>query len=183
MTELLTGRELARYLKLNPVTVHRKALRGEIPALRIGRQLRFDKDQIDKWLLQQSVGTFLRILVIDDDPAIGQLLEDFLERYNYQVVAVTSSADALDLIARSHFDFVFLDFYMPEMDGSQLFCRVRELDKHVPVAIITGYPDSELLKKAMEHGPFLVVSKPFESEDILAAIRSYAHGAAVSTGR
>lgn len=179
MAELLTGRELARYLKLNPVTVHRKALKGEIPAMRIGRQLRFDKDQIDRWLLQQAVGTSLRILVVDDEPAIGRLLEDFLERYDYQVVAVTSSAEALDLVARSHFDFVFLDLYMPEMDGSQLFRRIREMDRQVPVAIITGYPDSELMKKAMEHGPFLVISKPFESEDILAAIRSYTRGAAV----
>lgn len=54
MKELLTTQELAKYLKLRPETVLRIVKRGELPAAKIGRQYRFDRDQIDNWLLQNT---------------------------------------------------------------------------------------------------------------------------------
>lgn len=80
MQELLTPHELARYLKLNHTTVIRKANKGEIPAIKIGKQFRFDKYQIDKWLFQHTVGRQAQILVVDDEPVIGQLFRDSLEK-------------------------------------------------------------------------------------------------------
>ena len=54
MKELLTTQELAKYLKLRPETVLRKSRKGELPAVKIGRQYRFDVDQINNWLLQNA---------------------------------------------------------------------------------------------------------------------------------
>ncbi len=54
MKELLTTQEMASYLKLRPETVLRKARKGELPAVKIGRQYRFDMDQINNWLLQNA---------------------------------------------------------------------------------------------------------------------------------
>lgn len=172
MAELLTVRELAQYLKLNPATVTRKAARGEIPAIKVGRQFRFDKEHIDKWLSHQSVGRPAHILVIDDEPLIGQFFKDSLTRSGYQVTAVTSGAEALDLFAISRFDLIFLDLVMPELDGHEVFKRIREIDEHVPICIITGYPDSDLMRKAMEQGFFLVLKKPLNANDIRKTIRS-----------
>jgi excisionase family DNA binding protein len=173
MEQLLTPQELAKYLKLNHTTVIRKAHRGEIPAIKIGKQFRFDRNQIDKWLTQQTVGRLAHILVVDDEITIGQLFRDSLEKNGCQVTAMSNSLEALEIISRQRFDLIFLDLAMPELDGSELFRRIRKIDKQVPIAIITGYPDSDLLKKAKEHGPFLIMIKPFTSDDILQAVNAF----------
>ena len=173
MQELLTPQELATYLKLNHTTVIRKANKGEIPAIRIGKQFRFDKNQIDKWLFQQTVGRSAHILVVDDEPFIGQLFRDSLEKNSCHVTTITSSLEALQVVTRQHFDLIFLDLAMPELDGSELFRRIRQIDKQVPIAIITGYPDSDLLNKAKEHGPFMIMIKPFAENEILQAVHTF----------
>ena len=174
MDKLLNSREIAEYLNMEAVTVRRKAAKGEIPAVRIGNRFRFDKDQIDRWLLQNKVGRQMHILVVDDEPVVGRLFRGSLEGEGYQITTTLRSVEALEIIAREHFDLVFLDLVMPELDGSELFRRIRQKDKHVPIAIITGYPDSELMSKAMAQGPFLVMKKPFGSDDILQAVHSFA---------
>jgi len=173
MDQLLTPQEMAKYLKLNHTTIIRKAHKGEIPAIKIGKQFRFDKSQIDKWLTQQTVGRQAQILVVDDEVAIGQLFRDSLERNGYQVTALSSSLEALEMLSRQRFDLIFLDLAMPELDGSELFRQIRKIDKQVPIAIITGYPDSDLLKKAKEHGPFMIMIKPFTSDEILQAVHTF----------
>jgi two-component system, response regulator, stage 0 sporulation protein F len=173
MEQLLTPQELAKYLKLNHTTIIRKAHKGEIPAIKIGKQFRFDKNQIDKWLMQQTVGRHEHILVVDDEVTIGQLFRDSLERNGYQVTAVSNSLEALDTVSRQRFDLIFLDLAMPELDGSELFRQIRKIDKQVPVGIITGYPDSDLLKKAREHGPFLIMIKPFTGDEIVQAVQTF----------
>ena len=172
MAKLLNSRQIAEYLDLEPVTVRRKAARGEIPAVKIGNRFRFDKDQIDRWLLRQTVRRRAHILVVDDEQVIGQLFKASLDEHGCEVTATVSSLEALELIAGKRFDLIFLDLLMPEIDGSELFRRIREMDEHVPVAVITGYPDSELMSRAMEQGPLLVMKKPFGSDDILKAVRS-----------
>ncbi len=173
MSELLTTIEIAEYLKLKPVTIRRKAKRGEIPSIRIGNRLRFDKKQIDRWLLQRSSGGPLHILVVDDEPVIGQLFKDSLKEPDYEVTATLSSLEAVELVSNRHFDLIFLDLFMPELDGAELLRRIRQMDEHMPMIIITGYSDSDLMNRTMEHGPFMVMKKPFNSDDILNAVRSF----------
>jgi excisionase family DNA binding protein len=173
MNTLLTPQELAEMLQLNSATVTRKAKKGEIPAIKIGKQFRFDRDQIDKWLLQNTVGRPACILVIDDEPVVGHLFRDSLHRNGCSVTTALSSFEALELVAKQRFDLIFLDLVMPEIDGSELFHRIREIDKQVPIAIITGYPDSQLLAKAKEQGPFIIMIKPITDDDILKAVHTF----------
>ena len=173
MKELLTSKEIAEYLKLDQVTVRRKAIKGEIPAIRIGRRLRFDRDQIDNWLLRARIVQGINILVVDDDPPVGKLFKVLLEGQGYQVAIALDGLEALGLVEKQRFDLIFLDLLLPELDGAELFQRIRQIDKHVPVAIITGYPDSNLMAKAMEQGPFLVMKKPFNSDNILNTVHSF----------
>jgi excisionase family DNA binding protein len=174
MDELLTSQELAKYLKLNQATVIRKAQKGEIPAIRIGKQLRFNKSSIDNWLLRKTVGRALQILVVDDEQLILNLFVNSLKGKDFQVSATPDPVEASMLISKMRFDLIFLDLVMPKMDGSELFRRIRELDKVVPIVIITGYPDSDLLNKVMEQGPFMVLKKPFSVDEIITTVRSYA---------
>ena len=94
-------------LQLNSATVTRKAKKGEIPAIKIGKQFRFDRDQIDKWLLQNTVGRPAYILVVDDEPVVGQLFRDSLGKNGCMVTTALSSPEALKLVARQRFDLIF----------------------------------------------------------------------------
>jgi len=173
MNELLTTLQIAEYLKLKPVTVRRKAKRGEIPSIKIGNRVRYDKQQIDRWLREGFNRRPLHILVIDDEPVIGELFKDSLNKNDYQVTIILSGLEALELISNGHFDLIFLDLVLPDLDGSEVFKRIKETGKDIPVAIITGYPDSDLMNRAMEHGPFIVLKKPFDSKKILDTVRGF----------
>jgi excisionase family DNA binding protein len=177
MNVLLTPQELADMLHLNSATVTRKAKKGEIPAIKIGKQFRFDRDQINKWLLQRTVGRPTSILVIDDEPLVGELFRDSLDKNGHRVTTTLSSLEALELVANQHFDLIFLDLVMPKIDGSELFRRIREIDKQVPIIIITGHPNSELLIKAKEQGPFIIMIKPITYDDILQAVHTFSRQA------
>jgi excisionase family DNA binding protein len=172
MTDLLTVRELAAYLKLNSATVMRKAAKGEIPAIKIGRQFRFDKNQIDKWLTQKTVGKPTTILVVDDEPVIGQFFKDFLGREGHRVTSVTTGKEALELTSKERFDIIFLDLVMPGLAGHEVFKSIRQTDQEVPIAFITGYPDSDLMQKAMDQGPFMIIKKPVNASEIRQTINS-----------
>jgi excisionase family DNA binding protein len=174
MTDLLTVRELAAYLKLNSATVMRKAAKGEIPAIKIGRQFRFDKSQIDKWLTQKTVGKPTTILVVDDEPVVGQFFKDLLGREGHRVTSVTNGKEALELTGKEHFDIIFLDLVMPGLAGPEVFKCIRRTDQEVPIAFITGYPDSALMQKAMEQGPFIIIKKPVNATEIRQTISSLA---------
>ncbi len=173
---LWSTKEIAEYLNVLPITVRRKAQRGEIPSIKIGHRLRFDKKQIDKWLQRSSRGRPVHILIVDDEPLVGQLFKESLTETNYRVMTTLSSLEALELIGNEHFDLIFLDLIMPELDGAELFRRIRQIDKQIPVAVITGYPDSEVMIRAMEHGPFMVLKKPFTGDDILNTVQSFVDG-------
>ena len=134
-------------------------------------------------VILKAVDTVPHILVIDDDPVIGQLFKDALEKHKYQVTTSCDSREALKLITKRHFDLIFLDLKMSGLDGSELLRRVREMDNHAQVAIITGYPDSELMDRAMEQGPFLVMKKPFGSDDILNVVRASVSSAGIMSSK
>jgi len=176
MDELLTTNKLSKYLGLTPVTIRRKAQNGEIPSIKIGNRLRFDKQQVDTWLMENSNRGAAQILVVDDEPTVGDLIKNTLEMGRYQVTTILSSLEALQIIKQKHFDLIFLDLLMPEIDGSELFKHIREIDKDVPVVIVTGYPHSEVMEKAMEYGPFTVIKKPFMINDVRSVVRSVTWG-------
>ena len=167
---LLSTKEVAEYIHVKPITVRRKAQSGEIPSIKIGHRLRFDKQEVDRWL-QGNTRRLTQILVIDDEPVVGDLIKNTLEIGRYQVTIALSSLEALEIIKQKQFGFIFLDLVMPELDGAELFKHIREINKDVPVIIVTGYPDSEVMTRAMAYGPFLVLKKPFIVNDILTAVR------------
>ena len=171
--ELMTLQELASYLRVTTKTIYRLLEAQSIPAKKVGRQWRFDKDSIDTWLSQESEKKAAKILVIDDDEEICSLFEDTLEESGHTVTAVHESSKGLELVKTKDYDLVFLDLKMPVMDGAELFQQIRLAKPNLPVTIITGYPDSDLMMKALTHGPLGVMSKPFRGSDILAAVDTY----------
>lgn len=173
MTELMTLKEVADYLRVTKKTIHRMLERCVIPAMKVGRQWRFDKASIEVWLRQNSIKRAANILIIDDDETICSLFKDTLEGTGHTVTMVSESSKGLELVKNGDYDLVFLDLKMPEMDGTELFRRIRTAKPKLPVTIITGYPDSDLMTRALTYGPFGVMNKPFRGSDILTAVNIY----------
>ncbi len=71
------------------------------------------------------------------------------------------------------FNLVFLDLKMPGMVGDELFGRIKEIKPRLPVTIITGYPDSGMMKRALAQGPFGVMNKPFTESNIITAVSTF----------
>lgn len=173
MTELMTLEEVASYLRVTNRTIYRLLKGGSIPATKVGQQWRFDKASIDEWLGQKSVRKQASILVIDDEEMIRKLFQDTLGELGHTVIAVGTSSEGLELVKQSDFDLVFLDLKMPGMDGAELFAQIKTIKPKLPVTIITGYPDSEMMRRALAQGPFGVMCKPFGEPDIIRAIDTF----------
>jgi excisionase family DNA binding protein len=171
----MTLEEVADYLHVTKKTIYRLLEKRDIPATKIGRQWRFDKTSIDSWLSRNSTGTTINILVIDDDETICSLFKDTLEEVGHKVTAVSDSSKGLELAKNRKYDMVFLDLKMPGINGIELFKQIRVTKPELPVTIITGYPDSDLMMTALTYGPFGIMKKPFKSSDVLTAVNNYCH--------
>ena len=173
MTELMTVEEVARYLRVTDRTIYRLLRRGRIPATKVGHQWRFEQGSIDEWLHQRSVGARATILVIDDEEVIRLLFKETLEELGHTVMLARDGSEGLELVKQRDFALVFLDLKMPGMDGAELFRQMKTVRPELPVTIITGYPDSEIMARALAQGPFGVMSKPFSESDIVAAVANF----------
>lgn len=177
MPKLMTIVELAEYLQLNSRTIYRLVERGDIPAAKIGRQWRFDKEIIDAWLRRLSESHRCRnkatVLVIDDEEMIIELFRETLNGSGYSVLSTKSSIDALPLIDKANIGLVFLDLKMPGIDGAELFRKIKITKPNLPVVIMTGYPNSDMMSQALAQGPFAIMNKPFNGKDIVEAVNSF----------
>jgi len=173
MAELMTVEEVADYLRVTKKTIYRLLEGNKIPATKVGRQWRFEKVAIDEWLRENSVGGKSRILVIDDDETIRALFEETIEELGHRVISARTGSEGLQLAKEQDFALVFLDLKMPGMDGAELFRQIRAVKPELLVTIITGYPNSEMMARALAQGPFGVMNKPFGESDIVAAVNVF----------
>jgi len=175
MAELMTLEELALYLRFTKKTIYGLLKQGNIPGIKIGRKWRFEKDVIDNWLHRNMKGAKARILVIDDDHIVRSLFEATLEEQGHIVVAVGTGAEGMQHVKQRDFDLVFLDLKLPDIDGAEVFREIKSIRPNLLVTIITGYPSSEMMERAMKEGPLGVMNKPFNDSDIIAAVGSFLH--------
>ncbi|HEY83333.1 MAG TPA: response regulator [Dehalococcoidia bacterium] len=173
MPQLMTVEELGRYLRFTKRTIYRLLKQGSIPAIKIGNKWRFDREAIDKWLRHGMEEVKGRILVIDDDELIRSLFKETLEGQGHTVITAGTGAEGIECVKRWDFDLVFLDLKLPETDGAELLKQMRSAKPELPVTIITGYPGSEMMERALKQGPFGVMNKPFDASDIITAVNSF----------
>jgi len=111
-----------------------------------------------------------RILVVDDEPKICQLLETLLRRDGHEVAICHNGGDALARLQTGTYSLVLTDLKMPQMDGFELVRRIRELDAEIPIVVITGYATIETAVQALRHGVADYVTKPFNIEELRKAV-------------
>jgi len=89
------------------------------------------------------------------------------------MITAENASTGLELVKQKEFDLVFLDLKMPGMDGAELFHQIKTIKPEVLVIIITGYPDSDMMARALAQGHFGIMSKPFRESDIVTAVNNF----------
>jgi len=173
MVKLMTVEEAAGYLRVGKKTIYRLLKQGKIPATRVGQQWRFNKASIDEWLHQTPAEIGANILVVDDEETIRSLFKKTLEELGHKVVAAETGLKGLELLKQRDFAMVFLDLKMPGMDGAEFFRQIKTTKPQLPVIIITGYPDSDIMSRALAQAPFGLMNKPFDESDIITAVNTF----------
>ena len=110
------------------------------------------------------------ILVVDDDHAIRTILSSLLSMMGFQVALATNGHEALDLFAKSRFEFVLTDFQMPGMDGFTLASNIKSSSPKTPVIMITGSDESVVQQRIGKGCVDRVLFKPFKLEDIYESV-------------
>ena len=181
----LTTEEVLEYLQVNLRTVYRLIKAGKIPAVRVGRQWRFRKRDIDAWLdsqRTQSGGNVTatavapaarqgraRVLVVDDEASIRDLLSKTLALAEYDVDTAADASTALGRVRASEYDLLIADLRMPGMDGLTLIRQVKRIRAELPVIIITGFSTESSAIEAVNLGVAGYLRKPFRVPEVLAA--------------
>ena len=112
-----------------------------------------------------------KILVVDDEEHIRDILKETLENDNMTVVTAENGQDGLEKTLQDSFDLLLLDIKMPLRDGLSLLHEVRKADKSLPVIIITGMASHEEMQEAIGHGHCDCIRKPFHIKTLLSKIR------------
>ncbi|MBM3288550.1 MAG: response regulator [Candidatus Hydrogenedentes bacterium] len=103
----------------------------------------------------------LNILVVDDDPAVLELLGAYLDSQGYAVTTCRSGREALALIDRTHFDLVISDIEMAEINGYELLRQTRAAHPKIGIVLMTGYTEAHPVSEALRAGADGYISKPF----------------------
>ena len=113
-----------------------------------------------------------KVLIVDDEPSIREILSLILEDAGYNVVTAENGVAALDILkADWDFDLLLTDLRMPHMDGVELFERAREINADIEAVIISAYSDVKKAVKAIKLGVFDYLQKDFDSEELLLTVR------------
>jgi two-component system, cell cycle sensor histidine kinase and response regulator CckA len=123
---------------------------------------------------REHPGSGRRILVVDDERAIRDLLETMLRRRHFEVVGALAPAAALPWIAdESHeVDLLITDVSMPDIDGTELAEQLRSRKPDLPVIFISGYSDLETARKTASGPRDRFLAKPFKLNDLFTAIEA-----------
>ncbi len=181
----LTTEEVLEYLQVNLRTVYRLIKAGKIPAVRVGRQWRFRKRDIDAWLESQrprnirpapaalrpqaAAATRPRVLVVDDEASIRDLLSKTLALAEYDVDLAPDGRSALERLRIIPYDLLITDLKMPGVDGLTVIKEARRLKTDIPVIIITGFSTEASAIEAVNLGVSGYLTKPFRVPRVLAA--------------
>ena len=114
-----------------------------------------------------------RILLVDDDPDILDVLEITLSEENYELIKVMDGEEALKIIKSKPLDLVLLDYAMPKMNGRQVCLEVKKdiLLRHLPIIMVTGKGEIKDKVGGIDAGADDYIVKPFEPKELLARIR------------
>jgi DNA-binding NtrC family response regulator len=115
-----------------------------------------------------------KVLVVDDDADLRELLTEAVAGWGYAVSMASSGDEAVQKIYAERFDIVITDLMMPGMDGLELLERINRLDREIVVIMVTGNATMETAVKAIEAGAYDYIAKPFRLDDLMVLVKNAA---------
>lgn len=112
-----------------------------------------------------------KILVVDDEPPIRQLLDALLSLNGYDVILAESGRQCLEIYRRERPEVVVLDLNMPEMDGIAVLQQIRRLNPDQPVIIFTGSVSAEIEQRVRALGASEIIEKEFQSSRFMDTLK------------
>ena len=118
----------------------------------------------------------LRILIVDDEPSVGDALRLVLESQGFEVVLATNGRDGLDHARNLRFGFGVIDLFLTDISGFQVITDIHNLQPQVPILLITAHGSPQVFAEAKRLGAIGALWKPFPPAEILKVINSHVHG-------
>jgi DNA-binding NtrC family response regulator len=113
-----------------------------------------------------------KILVIDDERSIRNTLKDILEFEGYEVTIAEDGIKALEIIKGEKFDLTLCDIKMPQMDGIEVLEKLQEIEKDLPVVMISGHGNIDTAVECIKKGAFDFIEKPIDLNRLLVCVRN-----------
>ncbi|MBI5056248.1 MAG: sigma-54-dependent Fis family transcriptional regulator [Nitrospirae bacterium] len=113
-----------------------------------------------------------KILVVDDEKSMREILEIFLKNEGYSVATADNGAAAIDAVKKDIYDLVITDMKMPKAGGMEVLKNVKEISPETVVVIVTAFGTTESAVEAMKHGAYDYISKPFQMDEIRLVIKN-----------
>ncbi len=111
-----------------------------------------------------------RVLVVDDDQTILDVLMELLTSRGHEVVTAVDGQEAIELLRTDRFDLIITDIVMPRKTGIDVLNKARDIDPRYPVILITGNPSEETTEKLIRVGAYEFIAKPFDNDRVLIAV-------------
>ncbi len=111
-----------------------------------------------------------KVLVVDDEPEVRQVLVEFLSSRGYDVIAAEGGAEAVAIVETARPDLVLLDVAMPDMDGVETLTRIVAIDPSLAVIMVTANADIGVTSKLLALGAVDYVPKPFDLDYLDQAV-------------
>jgi DNA-binding NtrC family response regulator len=117
----------------------------------------------------------LRILIVDDEPSVGDALRIVLESNGYEVVLVTKGRDGIEEARNQRFGFCVVDLFLTDISGFQVITDLLELQPQIPIVLITAHGTPQVFAEAKRLGAVGALAKPFPPSEILKLISGSAN--------
>jgi len=111
-----------------------------------------------------------KILIIDDDASIVELLEIFLKNHDHQVSSASTAEKGLALARKTEYDLILLDIMLPDSHATTTLNALLKIASKTPIIMITGGTNIEIAKKCLEYGAVDYITKPFDFEYLYTTI-------------
>jgi two-component system response regulator PilR (NtrC family) len=113
-----------------------------------------------------------KILIVDDEPSLREVLSIMLKRAGYAVTCASDGEEAIETLHKDIFDLVITDLRMPKVDGMEVLKAVKSASPETVVLVVTAFATADSAVEAMKHGAYDYLTKPFQVDEVQLIIRN-----------